>query len=561
LVETSWARAAGDRPSRAAPTLGDYVRAVGRRKLLVIFGLALGLVLGAVVLPGVLPNQGTYQATVRLKVAQLVSDTIVREQPQFETEQAGAEGNALQDVVLAHEVLRRLGDRAAGLRAQDVVSVLAASPIPGSSDVDLAYTDTDETRAARVIAAYAKAWATRRNALDTRRLKTAMTGLDRQVAEQRQLLAGLGAVTSATQVEKAELGQAQTKLDTLVGLRNDILRQQLFLGPPTAVLGTPVVAEVSAPTAPVLLLVLGLLIGVLAGFGLALLAEAVRPKVLAPADVEHATRLPVIASVPPGGMRSGLPVLDKPFSPAAEGLRRVAGALERRGLGDDIRILTIASADRREGRTQLAVNLAHLLARQGRDVLLVSADLRRPSLDEMLGVVGEPGLAEWLEDTEHRRELPVQLVTDHLLVLPAGATQMSPGELLTGQRLRMGLQHLADTGFVIVIDTPAALSSAEAITLTAMADATLLVARAGVSRWRAIEHLAEVLRRDGVRQVGMVLVGDRGQPSSLLHTGLGLGYAGRHQAGGRRKGDRPELERTLRPGSASAERQLLRRGR
>ena len=48
--------------------------------------------------------------------------------------------------------------------------------------------------------------------------------------------------------------------------------------------------------------------------------------------------------------------------------------------------------------------------------------------------------------------------------------------------------------------------------------------------------MAEVFRRDGVRQIGTVLLGDRGRPSSLLHTSLGFGYAGRHSAGGRRRG-------------------------
>jgi Mrp family chromosome partitioning ATPase len=555
-VVSSWARRAEGFVSRS--TAGDYLRAVGRRKALVALGVAVGLVLGTVALPAMLPNQGTYQATIRLKVAQPVSDTIVREQPQFQAADSGSQGNALQDVVLVDQLLRQLGPRAAGLDAQTVVSLLTASPVAGSSFVDLSYTDSQRGRAATVVAAYAKAWAGRRNDLDSRRLKQAMAGLDRQIAEQRALLSSLGTGPPATQVGKAELNQAKSRLDTLVGLRSDILRQRLFLGAPTAVLGTPVVAEVAAPASRGMVLALGLLIGLLGGVGLALLAEAARPKVLTPADVEHATRLPVLASVPPGGMRGGTPVLDRPFSPAAEGLRRIAGALERRGLGEDVRILAIASADRREGRTQLIVNLAHLLVGQGRDVVLVSADLRRPALDEAMRVTGAPGLAEWLEEgAGDGGELPVQLVADQLMVVPAGSSQRSPGELLTTQRLRPALQRIADAGFVVLIDTPPALSSAEAMTLMTVAQASLLVTRAGVSRWRAIGHLAEVLRRDEVPQLGTVLLGDRGRSSSLLPASLGLGYAGRHQASARRQGQ-PQGSRT---GPPPAEADLARRGR
>jgi Mrp family chromosome partitioning ATPase/capsular polysaccharide biosynthesis protein len=535
-LDTDWAGAAEERASGQSPTLGEYARAIWRRRLLIAAGLILGLVLGTVVLPATVANEGTWQATVRLKVSELVSDTIVRERPQFDSDSAEVDGNALQDVVLADEVLGQLGQEAAGLTAPDVVGRLTASPVPGSSYVDLAYTDTDVDRAATIAQAYAKAWARRRNAVDVKRLKTAMAGVESQVAELRQRVAELGSAPVGS--EQTELRNAQSRLTTLVALRDEILKQRLFLGSPTAVLGTPVTSQLSAPTSPVLLLVLGLLIGLLAGAGLALVAEAIQPKVLTPIDVEHATGLPVIAGVPPGGMRGGLPVLQRPSSPAAEGFRRAAAALERRGLGDDVRILAVVSADRREGRTTLAANLAQLLARQGRDVLLVSADLRHPRLDELMGVGGESGLAGWLEDARDGVELPLRLVTDHLLVLPAGTTQRSPSELLTARRLRQGLEPLSQTGFTVVIDTPPALWPAEAMTLGMVADATVLVARAGTSRWRAIERLAEMLRRDGLHAVGVVLLGDRGKASSLAMRS-GFGYTGRHQAGARREDGAP----------------------
>src|SRR5215211_3885227 len=130
------ARPAQQRMSPTAPGLGDYVRAVWRRKLLVALGL--------VALPDMLTSQGSYQATQRLKVAELVSDTIVRERPQFQTEGAKGGGNALQDIVLANAVLSKLGSKAAGLTAKDVISNLQSSPIPGSSSVDLSYTDQNQ---------------------------------------------------------------------------------------------------------------------------------------------------------------------------------------------------------------------------------------------------------------------------------------------------------------------------------------------------------------------------------------------------------------------------------
>jgi Mrp family chromosome partitioning ATPase len=533
------ARAAQQRISHTAPpSLGEYVRAIWRRKLLVALGLIAGLALGIFVLPDVLTSQGSYQATQRLKVAELVSDTIVREQPQFQTEQTKGSGNALQDIVLADAVLDKLGSKAAGLTAKDVVSNLAASPIPGSSSVDLSYTDKNQARAGLIVQAYAKAWVHSRNAVDARRLKAATDSLDRQIDELKQRVEELSAVASPTQAQSGELGQAQSRLGALTRLRDEILKQRLFLGPPTAVLGTPVVVQLSAPTSRALILTLGLLIGLLVGIGLALLVEAARPKVLAAADVEQATQLPVVATVPKSGMRGGLPVLKRSFSPAAEGYRRVAGALERRGLGRDVRILAIASADPGEGKSLLAANLAHLLSRQGHAVLLVSADLRKPRLDKLMGLAGQPGVADWLQRGGSNPSRWLRTISRNLLMLPAGSTEENPGELLTMRQLRQGLGPMADAGWIILVDTPPALWSAEAMTVAAAADATLLVSRVRNSRWSALEYLAEAMRRDGVQAIGVVLVGTRRKLSSLsirkgYGYGPGRGRDDRHQTGRR----------------------------
>jgi Mrp family chromosome partitioning ATPase/capsular polysaccharide biosynthesis protein len=526
------ARAVERRTSRTVPSLGEYTQAIWRRKPLIATGVLLGLALGAFVLPKVRTSQPIYQATVRLKVVELVSDTIVRERPQFDTG-AGSSGgaNALQDVDLAARILRRLGGAAAGLAAEDVTTRLNANPVPRSSFVDLTYTDTDRKRAGKVVKAYAKAWASRRNALDDKRLRTAMVGADRQINELQRQLTRLGGVAAPNAVQQAELTRVQTRLDALVKLHDDILRQRLFLGVPTGVLGGPVLSQLSRPTPRALVVVLGLFIGLFAAMGLCLLLEAARPRVLVPADAERAAGIQVIASVPRGGGRGGgLSVVRRPSSPAAEGYRRVAGALERRGLGGDVRMMAVTSADPGEGTSTLAANLAHLLARQGHEVVLVSADLRSPRLDRLVNLEGAPGLAEWLEGGGDTAP-PLRPVAERLLALPAGSPSRNPGELLTAGRFRHGLQPLVEAGFIVLVVTPPALWSAEAMTLAAVADATLVVVRARTSRWRAIEQLAEGLRRDGVREIGMVLVGDRRRSTSrFLTRRTSVGHLGRHQS-------------------------------
>jgi hypothetical protein len=147
-----------------------------------------------------------------------------------------------------------------------------------------------------------------------------------------------------------------------------VREKQIVLGASTAVLGEPFLTTAIAPIGRVASLLLGLLLGLLVGIAVALMVESATPKIVSPEDVEAATELPVLATVARAGIRKGrVPVVNAPFSLAAEGYRRVAAALLRHGLCDDIRVLAITSADPGEGKSTLAVNLGHALAaRDGR---------------------------------------------------------------------------------------------------------------------------------------------------------------------------------------------------
>jgi Mrp family chromosome partitioning ATPase len=116
-------------------------------------------------------------------------------------------------------------------------------------------------------------------------------------------------------------------------------------------------------------------------------------------------------------------------------------------------------------------------------------------------------------------------VADNLLVLPAGNPSRNPGELLVTDKLRQMLITLRTTDITVLLDTPPAHFSADALTLTGVADGTVLVARSGISRWTAIQQAAEGFRRDQVNEIGAVLVGTRSlRPLGTLRYGYGYGY-------------------------------------
>jgi len=115
-------------------------------------------------------------------------------------------------------------------------------------------------------------------------------------------------------------------------------------------------------------------------------------------------------------------------------------------------------------------------------------------------------------------------INHHLLVLPAGLPSKHPGELLASKRLPETIEALRQVG-IVILDTPAARLSADALALSGVADATLMVARSGVTRVRSMHEAASGLRRDRVRQLGVVLVGTSGSMLRSLSQRFGADAA------------------------------------
>jgi capsular exopolysaccharide synthesis family protein len=485
------------------PAAANLIRSIWRQRGLVVAGLVLGVLLGTLVLPKILSSRSTYVATVRISVDRLPGEGI-QPLPEFgASEKEGASTDALKDIEIATEVAGAV-DKSGELTPIALLSTLSFDPVSGTSLVEVSYPSSEPKRAATIVRQYATKLATKRNQADRK-----------QVDQRIEFLAELVRTTDAGPARVAaqvQLGEAKVAALSL---------------PLTRVDPAPAVVTTSGPPlSRQVTLALGLLLGLAIGAGGALLVATAFPKVVTPGDAEEASGLPLVATVHKNGVRrTPMPVVDRPFSPAAEDYRRVGTALERQGLGGDIQVLAVASADPGDGKTMLAANLAHSLARQGRAVVLVSSDLRQPQVEKLLGLGQLPGLAEALQDDPLPAIALLVSINDHLLVLPAGLPSKHPGELLASKRLHETIQTLRQMG-VVILDTPPARNSADAIALSSVADATLLVARAGVTRMRSLREATSGLRRDRVRQLGVVLVGTS---SSLLRS-LPLRFGGYRDA-------------------------------
>jgi non-specific protein-tyrosine kinase len=186
------------------------------------------------------------------------------------------------------------------------------------------------------------------------------------------------------------------------------------------------------------------------------------------------------------------------------------------GAGATILITSPAIGD---GKSVTAANVAAVLAQQGHEVLLVDLDLRNPSLHRLFDVSNDRGLTSVLLNRGwHMADCVVPTALPLLKLLPTGPLPPNPGSFI-GRLGELLLQEFRDMAEFVIIDSPPLLAVTDAVALASLADATLLVARAGKTRRDSCRSARELLERANATVVGTVFNGvSRG---NLAHYGYG----------------------------------------
>lgn len=193
-----------------------------------------------------------------------------------------------------------------------------------------------------------------------------------------------------------------------------------------------------------------------------------------------------------------------PKSPAAEQYRSLRTRLAQMEGAGGLRTMLITSPQKGEGKSVTASNLALTMAQElQRRVVLVEADLRKPSLQHLFGLPPGPGLSEYLTGAVDLKDA-LQFVPEHnLTLLTAGAAPINPAELLGSTAMRRLIDHLRTRFDRVIFDTPPVLPLADVAILAPLVDGSMLVVRAGVTPKPAIENALRAF--DSSRLLGVVL--------------------------------------------------------
>lgn len=193
-----------------------------------------------------------------------------------------------------------------------------------------------------------------------------------------------------------------------------------------------------------------------------------------------------------------------PQSLAAEQYRSLRTRLKRAEGGRALRAIVVTSPGKGDGKSLTAANLALTMAQEFQQrVLLIDADLRRPSVHRLFGLGDGPGLTDVLMGGAELNQALVNVDNHHLTLLPAGEIPAHPAELLGSAAMRRVLDTLRTRFDRILIDMPPVAPLADVHIMAPMADGLLMIVRAGVTPRPAIERALAGL--DPAKVLGLVL--------------------------------------------------------
>jgi capsular exopolysaccharide synthesis family protein len=246
--------------------------------------------------------------------------------------------------------------------------------------------------------------------------------------------------------------------------------------------------------------------GLAFGIGIAFGVDYLDDTIKTPEDITRRLKLRFLGMVPvvPGERH---PLISGPvphdFGEAYRSIRTsIAGSLA----GQGARVVAVASSQPLEGKTTTAVNMAMALAVGGARVLLIDADMRRPSVHKALRMTNDRGLSQLLAGQARMREVVQRTHDPNLLTITAGRTPANPSELLASDRMRALLAGLETGPFDwIIIDTPPVLAVTDAMILAPLVSAVTFVIGAEMTRQRLAERAVETLLSSNPRLVLAVL--------------------------------------------------------
>lgn len=260
---------------------------------------------------------------------------------------------------------------------------------------------------------------------------------------------------------------------------------------------------------PKIILMLAGVFGLFLGLGYAFLLERLENTIRTPDDVAQYLGLPVLGIIPriPKAKKDKplLIVASNPKSAPAEAYRNLRTNILFSGNENPSKTIVVTSAGPSEGKSITSANLGLALAKAGKSVIIVDADLRRPMLHQVFKVNRNSGLSSFLEGEISIDDAIIKTDEPNLSIIPAGKLSKDSAEMLGSNKMKELVSYLKNLCDVVIFDSAPILGMSDSVILSAETDKTIMVIRANVVSRRALRMAIDNLEQIGVMVYGVVL--------------------------------------------------------
>ncbi|MCB9777313.1 MAG: polysaccharide biosynthesis tyrosine autokinase [Alphaproteobacteria bacterium] len=254
--------------------------------------------------------------------------------------------------------------------------------------------------------------------------------------------------------------------------------------------------------------IFGLVAGSVFGLGLAFLLEYIDDTVRTPEELQQVWGVPKLGVVPKFKLTGERRVVDElpTTHPISESYRTIRNGLMYASLDKPLRLIAVSSAVPSEGKSTFSVNLGISFAREGKRVLIVDCDLRRPAQHRNFPQVSNHvGLTDVLTGKTTVEEAVQETTVENLVMLTSGPTPADPGRLVESLRLRQLLLDLRKQYDVVLVDTPPCLVVNDSIVIGRAVDGLILVVESGSTSRKLVAEMKNRFDVSGLEPVGVVL--------------------------------------------------------
>jgi polysaccharide biosynthesis transport protein len=362
---------------------------------------------------------------------------------------------------------------------------------------------------------------------ELRGLEAGRTRLEAAVQEGRRLMDQWETLPLQLGQLERERGMAESTYKSL-----EAHRQELEIRNNAKRHSAVIIEPASVPRVPVrprkgLNLMFASLMGLCLGISMAFLQEFLDDRVNSPEDAERTVGLPVLGYIPMMSDGQDRLMTELPAqSLISESYRGLRSSISFAAVDEPIKTLAVSSSNKGEGKSLTSVNLAIAMAMDRRRVILVDADLRRPSLHRLLRVEQSPGLSDLLVDRVPVEDALQRTEVEGLHVIASGPRPPDPAELLNSARMADLIKQLSKMADIVIFDTPPCLPVTDAQVLATKVNGVLLVLEVGESKKAALRHAKGLLDQARARTLGLVFnkIGHGGSQGYYYYYTSGASY-------------------------------------